>query len=158
SNLGEEIVTIKSEKGQMFMTGSDFEVASAIEKPDEDLVWFLPYEDHFLKAFIDRTNFIDESIQPMLFPADRKHFWPSNPEAPLKMPSVGTRATGEVRPSIWLNGQVVGRWEIDDEGSQKIIVTSIYTKNAKKQLSRIEEVKTELEDFVNDRLVPISQG
>ena len=157
STLGEEIVPTNSGKGQMYMTNSDFGIATSIEKPKEDQIWFLPYEDHFLKAFIDRAEFIGESIQPMLFPADRNHFWPSNPDAPQKMPSKGTRATGEVRPTIWLNGRVVGRWELDDEGQQKKVVLSIYAKVAMKHLNEIEEVKTDLEDFVNNRLVPISR-
>ncbi|TFH07958.1 MAG: hypothetical protein E4H14_07420, partial [Candidatus Thorarchaeota archaeon] len=71
SSLGEKVATINIGKKEEYMLKSDFEIASSIEKPKEDQVWFLPYEDHFLKAFIDRTDFIDESIQPMLFPADR---------------------------------------------------------------------------------------
>ena len=156
SSLGEEVVTINHGKKEKYMLKSDFELAIATEKPKEDLVWFLPYEDHFLKAFIDRTDFIEESLQPMLFPADRKHFWPSNPDAPQKMPSKGTRATGEVRPTIWLNGKVVGRWEIDDEDEQKKVVMNVYTKDAKKHLKNIEEVRATLEEFVNKRLLPIS--
>jgi len=156
SSLGEDVVTVNTDQKDKYMLTSDFEIARSIEKPKDPLVWFLPYEDHFLKAFIDRTDFIEESIQPMLFPADRKHFWPSNPDAPQIMPGKGSRATGEVRPTIWLNGRVVGRWEIDDEGKQKKVVTSIYTKDAKKHLSNIEEVRANLEEFVNKRLLPIS--
>ena len=74
------------------------------------------------------------------------------------MPSPGVRATGEVRPTIWVNGKVVGRWEIDDDGKQKKIVTSLYSKMAKKHLERIEEVRTSLEAFVNTSLLPISGG
>ena len=158
SSLGEEIVTINTGKKGKYMLTSDIEIASAIEKPKEDLVWFLPYEDHFLKAFIDRTDFISESIQPMIFPVDRKHFWPSNPDAPQLMPGKGSRATGECRPTIWLNGRVVGRWELDDEGMQKKVVMSIYTKDAKKHLTEIEGVRVNLEEFVNSRLLPISKG
>jgi len=157
SNIGDAIITINPGKKQKYMMKSDYSLATSIEKPKENCVWFLPYEDHFLKAFIDRTEFIDESIQPMLFPADRKHFWPSNPDAPQIMPGKGSRATGEVRPTIWVNGRVVGRWEIDDAGQQKKIVTSIYMKEAKKHLKRIEEVRTSLEEFVNQRLLPISR-
>jgi len=157
SSLGVEIVPISSGKKDLYMRKSDFDGASSIEKPQDGLVWFLPYEDHFLKAFIDRNEFIDESIQPMLFPADRKHFWPSNPDAPQIMPGKGSRATGEVRPTIWLNGRVVGRWEIDDDGKQKKVVMSIYAKDAKKHMTKIEQVRMNLEDFVNHRLLPISK-
>ncbi|MFW9789259.1 MAG: winged helix DNA-binding domain-containing protein [Candidatus Thorarchaeota archaeon] len=151
--FGEDIVCIE---GSKFMLKEDMKSASSLVIPDEDLVWFLPYEDHFLKAFIDRTAFIPAEIQPKLFPADRRHFWPSNPDAYRKMPSKGIRATGEVRPSIWLKGQVVGRWEMDDEGKSKKVVTSIYSKTAKQQNKRIEQVRRQLEDFINSELVPIS--
>jgi len=158
SSLGEEIAIINHGNKEKYMLKSDFESASAVERPKDDLVWFLPYEDHFLKAYKDRTNFIEESIKPMLFPADRKHFWPSNPDALQTMPSIGIRTTGEVRPTIWLNGKVVGRWEIDDKDKQKKIVTSIYTKLAKNNQISIDKVRAELEEFVNHRLLPISGG
>ncbi|TFG32391.1 winged helix DNA-binding domain-containing protein [Candidatus Thorarchaeota archaeon] len=157
TSLGEEIVTLNFGNSQMYMGSSDFEITSSIEKPKDNLVWFLPYEDHFLKAFIDRSNFIDESIQPMVFPADRRHFWPSNPDVPQIMPSKGSRATGEVRPTIWLDGRVVGRWELDDDEKQKKVVTSIYAKDAMRHLNEIEDVRIDLEDFVNHRLLPISK-
>ncbi len=156
SSLGEDIVTVNTGQKDKYMLTSDFEIAASVEKPKQALVWFLPYEDHFLKAFIDRTDFIEESVQPMLFPADRKHFWPSNPDGPQIMPGKGSRATGEVRPSIWLNGRVVGRWELDDEGKQKKVVMSVYAKVAKKHLTDIEQVRMNIEEFVNHRLLPIS--
>ena len=72
------------------------------------------------------------------------------------MPSKGMRATGEVRPSIWLDGRVIGRWEIDDDGNQKKIVLNLYEKVDRTQSERIEEVRVSLEDFVNQSLLPIS--
>jgi biotin operon repressor len=158
AKLEEHLIKVNTEAGDGYMDISDFETASSLERPEGDLVWFIPYEDHFLKALIDRSKFIDDEIQPMLFPAFRTHFWPSDSDAPQIEPSKGLRATGEVRPSIWLNGNVVGRWEIDDEENQKKIVTSIYKKATKKQLSKIEQVRSNLEEFVNRRLLPISGG
>lgn len=157
--LDNELVTLNMEGADKFMLKQDLEIGSDISIPTEDLVWFLPYEDHFLKAFIDRSAFISEEIQPMLFPADRKHFWPSNPDAYRKMPSKGLRATGEVRPSIWVNGRVVGRWEMDDaEAGLKNVVTSLYTKVTKSQEKQVERVRAQLESFINSELVPISEG
>jgi hypothetical protein len=156
STLADSVTELTHYDRICYIDASDSEIANSLETSNEDRVWFLPYEDHFLKAFIDRTQFIGEEIQPMLFPADRRHYWPSHPDAPRKMPSKGTRATGEVRPSIWLNGEVIGRWELDDDGSEKRVVTSIYKKTSKKQLGAIEDVRVGLEDFVNTRLVPIS--
>ncbi|MHA2351519.1 MAG: winged helix DNA-binding domain-containing protein [Candidatus Thorarchaeota archaeon] len=154
--LENEVITVEVGETDKFMLLEDLEVATCLAPPSNDLVWFLPYEDHFLKAFIDRTGFIGEHIQPKLFPADRKHYWPSNPDAPHKMPSKGVRATGEVRPSIWLNGRVVGRWELDDEGSSKRVVTSLYSKATKPQEDKIELVRSQLEEFINSYLMPIS--
>jgi predicted transcriptional regulator len=157
-SLEEEIVSIDIEGTTKYMLNEDMEIAASLTTSTEDLVWFLPYEDHFLKAFIDRSGFIDDDIQPKLFPADKKHYWPSSPDAPRKMPSKGIRATGEARPSIWVNGRVVGRWEMDEEDGLKRIVTSLYTKASKPQKSQIEKVRGQLEAFINASLVPISGG
>jgi hypothetical protein len=154
--LSEDVVNVTSGESDKFMLIEDLEIAAALTIPTDDLVWFLPYEDHFLKAVIDRSGFIEEDIQPKLFPADRKHYWPSNPKAPHKMPSKGLRATGEVRPSIWLNGRVVGRWEIDDIGDFKKVVTSVYSKTTKTEENTIEEVREQLEGFINHSLLQIS--
>jgi hypothetical protein len=151
-----DLVSIKMGETDKFMLKDDMEIAASLSNPQKDLVWFLPYEDHFLKAFIDRTGFIEEGIQSKLFPADKKHFWPSYPDAPRKMPSKGLRSTGEVRPSIWLNGQVVGRWEMDDDGDSKRVVMSLYSKVANSQKKKIEQVKGQLEEFINLSLMPIS--
>jgi hypothetical protein len=157
-NLGDHITMIPHRDRERYMLTSDFEIASTIERPEEDMVWFLPYEDHFLKAFIDRTNFISQGIQAKLSPADRKHYWPSSPIAPGVTPIKTASATGEVRPSIWLNGRVVGRWEMDDSGEQKRIVASLYTQDARNHHESIEQIRSELEDFVNQALLPISTG
>ncbi len=156
--ISESVVNIGLQKHDRYMMQSDYEIAASLEKSGKDMVWFLPYEDHFLKAFIDRTSFIKEDVQPYLFPADRRHFWPSNPDAPLIMPGPGLRATGEVRPSIWINGDVVGRWEIDDGEEQKKIVISIYRKVTRNHQESIEQSRKNLENFVNDSLQPISRG
>ena len=154
--LGEDVVSITEGESEKLMMREDFEAAASLSVPKEDLVWFLPYEDHFLKAYIDRSRFIDEDIQTKISPADRKHFWPSNPDAPQKMPSKGLRATGEVRPTIWLNGRVIGRWEMDDDKKLKRVVVSLYSKTSKSQKDMIEDIRNRLESFINTSLMPIS--
>jgi hypothetical protein len=154
--LENDIVSVKMREVDKFMLKDDFETAVSMSVPGDDRVWFLPYEDHFLKAFIDRRGLIDEDIHPKLFPADKKHFWPSSPDAPQKMPSKGVRATGEVRPSIWLNGHVIGRWEMNDDDKLKKVVMSLYSKVTKSQRDMIEQVRKQLENFINSSLVPIS--
>jgi len=157
-SFSDDVISINEGSIEKFMLREDLETASSLSVPAEDLVWFIPYEDHFLKAFIDRTGVIAENIQPKLFPAYKRHYWPSNPEAPRKMPSKGIRATGEVRPSIWLNGQVIGRWELDDDKGLMKVVTSLYTKITKSQEDEIELVREHLEEFINSSLLPISVG
>jgi len=156
--LGDNVVGLEIDGTEKFLFKEDLEIASSFDPPSKDHVWFLPYEDHFLKAFIDRSRFISEDIQPKISPADRRHFWPSKPDEPRVMPSPGVRATGEVRPTIWLNGIVLGRWELDDVGKQKKVVRSLYSKIAKKHQERVEEVRVDLEKFVNSTLLPISGG
>ena len=153
-----EIVGIKIGNVDKYMAKEDFEISASLSIPSEDKVWFLPYEDHFIKAFINRSNFIEEDIQHRLFPADRKHFWPSSQNTSLKMPSKDVRAIGEIRPSIWLNGRVIGRWEMDDDSDLKKVVMSLYSKVTKPQEKKIEQVREQLETFVNSSLVPISGG
>jgi hypothetical protein len=154
--LEEDIINIKVGDSTKFMLKDDKEMAATLTIPNEDLIWFLPYEDHFLKAFIERSSFIEEDIQSKVFPADRRHYWPSDPEGYRKMPSKGLRATGEVRPTIWLNGRVVGRWEMDDYNDLKSVVTSLYSKVTKSQKKEIENVRNNLELFINSQLLPIS--
>ncbi len=156
-SFGDDVISIYEGSIEKFILQEDLETASSLSVPTEDLVWFIPYEDHFLKAFIDRTGVISEHIQSKLFPADKKHYWPSNPEEPRKMPSKGIRATGEARPSIWLNGQVVGRWELDDDEDLMKVVTSLYSKITKSQESKIEQVRMQLEEFINGSMLPISR-
>jgi hypothetical protein len=156
--LGELVVSLEIDGTEKFISQEDFEIASSLDPPSGDHVWFLPYEDHFLKAFIDRHRFISEEIHPKISPADKRHFWPTKLNEPRVMPSPGVRQAGEVRPTIWVNGGVIGRWEIDDEGKQKRVVTSLYSKPAKKHQERIEEVRVDLEEFVNSSLLPISGG
>ncbi|MFX1483114.1 MAG: DNA glycosylase AlkZ-like family protein, partial [Promethearchaeota archaeon] len=156
--MKEDVVTLELDGTEKFMMTADLETASSIEVPTDDNVWFLPYEDHFLKAFIDRSRFISAEIQHRISPPDRRHFWPSQPDEPRVIPSPGVRATGEVRPTIWYNGNVVGRWEIDDIGKEKRIVTSLYTKLDKLGIESIEEKRMDLDCFVNSILLPISGG
>jgi hypothetical protein len=158
AQLGDSITELNAGDTVQYMGAADYETAHSIEEPSGPLVWFLPYEDHFLKAFKSRDPYIAENIQPKLSPPSPKHYWPSSPDAPRKMPSRGLRVTGEIRPSIWLNGQVIGRWELDKSPEGMNVVTSIYKKTTKSVSEQVEEVRQNLENFVNDTLLPISGG
>jgi hypothetical protein len=155
-SFGDEIRSFQYGDSEVFAHSRDYEIAASLELPSDRHVWFLPYEDHFLKAFIGRDSFINPDIQPKISPASPRHYWPSDPDAPRKMPSKGVRATGEIRPTIWLDGAVVGRWEIDDSNEEKEVVTSLYSKAAVENSDQIDEVREDLQEFINLRLVPIS--
>ncbi|MGY5854230.1 MAG: crosslink repair DNA glycosylase YcaQ family protein, partial [Candidatus Thorarchaeota archaeon] len=62
SSLEEHLTKVNVDERACYLTKSDYKTASTLEEPKEDVVWFLPYEDHFLKAFIDRSRFISEDI------------------------------------------------------------------------------------------------
>jgi hypothetical protein len=47
---------------------------------------------------------------------------------------------------------------MDDSGEQKRIVASLYTQDARNHHESIEQIRSELEDFVNQALLPISTG
>jgi hypothetical protein len=155
-SFGDEIRSFEYGGSEVFAHSRDYEIAASLELPTDRRVWFLPYEDHFLKAFIGRDSFINPDFQTKISPASPRHYWPSDPDAPRKVPSKGVRATGEIRPTIWLDGAVVGRWEIDDSNEEKEVVTSLYSKEAVEHSDQIDEVREELQEFINRRLVPIS--
>ena len=66
--------------------------------------------------------------------------------------------SGEIRPSIWLDGQIIGRWELDKvEGEKKYqIVWSVYQPISDEIKEIIEIERLKLQKFINHRLVPIS--
>jgi hypothetical protein len=45
---------------------------------------------------------------------------------------------------------------MDDDGSLKKVVTSLYSKATKQQEKMIEQVRIQLEEFINSSLIPIS--
>jgi len=108
---------------------------------NESIVNFLPYEDHFPKAYQKRDYFISDEVKENLF---------------------GVRGLdrGEIRPSIWLNGEVIGRWEYSwiDNKKTRMKIEIIYLNESKitKDITKIiEEKRSELELFTNEKLVPL---
>jgi hypothetical protein len=70
--------------------------------------------------------------------------------------TIAINVSGEIRPTIWLDGEVVGRWELEKNGKEYRISYRIFQKVHAKYDNMISERARELEDFVNTRLVPIS--
>ena len=123
----------------------NFENYTFTEK--EPVVNFLPYEDHFPKAYSKRDWFLSDDISP-------------------KVLSVGMYKTdyGQLRPTIWLNGEIIGRWEIGWKDKAKteaeVEIVDIDKKNITSPIVEelIETRKNELENFINERLIPIMKN
>jgi hypothetical protein len=64
--------------------------------------------------------------------------------------------SGEIRPTIWLDGQIIGRWELDKVEKEIHVVLSLYTNVSKDIQDLVETERQKLEKFVNQRLLPIS--
>ncbi|MFX0087298.1 MAG: DNA glycosylase AlkZ-like family protein [Candidatus Hodarchaeota archaeon] len=152
NNLSEQITSHEVNSTQYWLEREDYEIADSLDEPQEEIITFLPYEDHFPKAFLDRW-YIDQELKQRLFPRFYKSYWP---EKPLKIINTGPNTSGEIRPSIWLNNNIIGRWELDKKDKEYKIVMDIYRKLENSQISLIEEKKRNLEKFINKKLVPIS--
>jgi hypothetical protein len=88
-------------------------MAASIDQPSDHLVWFLPYEDHFPKVFILRQFYIDDETEEKLLPKSIRHYWPPEMTPPPENDNRGHIAAGQIRPSIWLDGKIIGRWEME---------------------------------------------
>ena len=100
---------------------------------------FLPYEDHFPKGYFHRDWFMAPQAKSMLF---------SNKRIDL----------GQIRPSIWLDGEIVGRWEWewnDQKTEIRVQNIDILPTVSKTKKSLIENKKKSLERFLNDKIVPM---
>jgi hypothetical protein len=157
AELNTELVTHVINKSPFYIEQNDFEIAKSLEHPSESIINFLPYEDHFPKAFIDRSWFISGKYQFKLFPRNKKSYWPSQPTQVLEPTSRGMNQSGEIRPSIWLNEQIIGRWELEKSKSGYNVIMSLYQKVEPSLEQIIQEKKNRLERFINEKLVPISE-
>jgi hypothetical protein len=156
--LSDEIVQVEIEGQGIFMSVDDVEIAASLESSKEPIVWLLPYEDYLPKAFIQRNWYMGEEDRPMLFPQLRDHYWPPDMSKPTTKASKSTNASGEIRPTIWIDGEAVGRWELEPTDEKQKVVFKIYREVRPKYGNMISEKARELEDFVNTQLVPISSS
>ncbi|MFX0050897.1 MAG: winged helix DNA-binding domain-containing protein [Candidatus Hermodarchaeota archaeon] len=154
--LENEIFSHKVKNLFYYMDRTDYEVALSLDPLSDPVINFLPYEDHFPKAYIDRSWFITEKDRPKLFPRNKNSYWPSKPTQVLEPASRGMIQSGELRPSIWLNEKIIGRWELEKNKKEFKIIMSLY-QDVDSSLERsIMEKRDQLERFINERLVPIS--
>lgn len=141
-----EIKTIDSEHGPYFMTITDWETFENFhyQKGKSESVLFLPYEDHFPKAYKWRDWYISPELNGKLF-------------------NVGKIDYGQLRPSIWVDGKVVGRWEMEPKNQAKnqfrvkIVFIAEEIKRSKPTMYAIQSAKESLENFINEKLMPLKK-
>jgi hypothetical protein len=107
-------------------------------------LFFLPYEDHFPKAYMDRRLFLAEKAIPLVYEV-----------APLQR--------GQLRPTIWLNGTIIGRWEMEwmdkKKNKARVRIVSILEKykDNEEVASQIKDKRLELENFINEKIAPLTK-
>ncbi|MFX1416448.1 MAG: winged helix DNA-binding domain-containing protein [Promethearchaeota archaeon] len=156
--LSDEIVRVEVDGEERYMSADDAEVTASLESSADPIVWFLPYEDYLPKAFIIRDWYMSEELKPMLFPELREHYWPPDMSTRDTKASKSTNTSGEIRPTVWIDGEAVGRWELEPSDEKQRVVFKIYREVRPKYGNIISEKASELEDFVNTQLVPISSS
>ncbi len=142
--MNDDIEEFEFNSKQYLMLKEDYKSLMNFDdsKIDFPVVNFLPYEDHFPKAYTIRNWHLSEEIVPKLF-------------------KVGRMDWGQIRPSIWVNGEIKGRWEIDfvdaKKTEMKVEIVHLEKEISKsKELTQIiEEQKKELEHFANEKLIPL---
>ncbi len=153
--LENHLQTIEIDGSQYFVDPKTIE-SCINEEEDIPEIWFLPYEDVFPKAYIKREWYLDNDLKRKIFPESSMYFWPPNsPEMPPEKHK-GMNQAGEIRPTIWFEGKIVGRWEIQEQKGTYTVISDIYRKMKKDVLESINEKRGELEEFINKRLAPIS--
>jgi hypothetical protein len=141
----EEINEIQFNNQTYIIHKSDFDKLQNYQiQNNSPIVNFLPYEDHFPKSYTKRDWFLKEELVTVMLGQERM-------------------TMGQLWPSIWLNGKIVGKWEIayQDKAktSAKIEITHLEnkTKLAKNVQDMIEEQRNNLERFINERLLSLNQ-
>lgn len=142
--LDKEIKSFDFRQREYYMARGDYEnlMAYQVPKKVKPQVHFLPYEDHFPKAYSVRAGFISTAALPLVFQIRRVEL-------------------GQLRPTIWLNGGVIGRWEREwvdgTKTRQKVTVIDMIKEPVLSApiLSLIEQKRLDLETFINERLVPM---
>ena len=127
-----------------FLEKNDYEKFETIEADDirPPEVLFLPYEDHFTKAYKIRDWFLADNITPLV-----------SKKGPIFL--------GQIFPTIWLNGRVIGGWQMNwvdkAKSAMKVEITDIHDEknHSPKIRQAIEQQRGELEIFINERLVPL---
>ena len=144
----EEMKDVESfilDESYFYMTKEDYNAFESFSFSDNynSRVIFLPYEDHYPKAFINRNFFIADYMTPHLFGVNHKI------------------TKGEIRPSIWLDGKIIGRWEYKWQDKKKtafdieIVYLDETIKFSQEVKDEIIAQKESLLQFMNEQIIPL---
>ncbi|NHJ49983.1 MAG: winged helix DNA-binding domain-containing protein [Asgard group archaeon] len=140
----EEISEIKFNNQTYFIHNTDYNMLQKYEHKVDLKVNFLPYEDHFPKSYTKRQWYLADELQTTMI-------------------GQTTMTAGQLWPSIWVNGKIIGKWEIvyQDKAktSTKIKITHLENRSKLEQtiLDEIENQRNNLEYFINEKLLPLNQ-
>lgn len=154
--LTDDFVSIDIDGITKYVKETDLELATSLEEESHPTIWFLPYEDHLAKAFIERSWYIENRFVERLFPRNVQDHWPKGSAPKRATSDKGPDQSGEIRPSIWLDGQIIGRWELTNEEPIDVAY-DVYRRVSKDSKERISDKKDDLVEFLNKRLLPISK-
>lgn len=148
--LGDRVVSVEGEGRTWWVTPEH------LDAPDEEppRVLLLPYEDPLAKCCIERDWYMDEALLPWLFPHRGTDGWPPHGSEPDRSPRKGMSQKGEIRPSIWVDGRAVGRWELDGEGKKLRVVHRLVAEVDTEAQRLVEEELGRLDEWVRGTLGP----
>lgn len=111
-----------------FMSVEDYNAYEQFEPDDRDIVTLLPYEDLFPKGYIERLWYCDATLARSVF-------------SPY----------GEICPTIWLNGEIAGRWELKRSGTEFYALPELLKPVSLPVREMIAERCEAIERFLNEK-------
>ena len=139
-----EIILFQWNRQEYLMEKKDHQQLLAFqpESYQDPLIHFLPYEDHFPKAYHIRNWFLSADTLPLVY-------------------QIRKIEHGQLRPTIWLNGEIIGRWETTwrdkAKSAMKVSVEALSPgiKTTTEILGLIEQQRSILEKYINQKLIPL---
>jgi hypothetical protein len=143
TDLAAQLVTLDWEPQEYFMEKNDYQQFHDFKPPAPPtaVINFLPYEDAFPKAFLHRDWFLPEAVAPLVYKA-------------------GAINLGQIFPSIWLNGSIIGGWTMNwvdaAHAAMRVEITGLHEREKLNPTVRlqIENQRARLEKFLNEKMLP----
>jgi len=144
TGLSEQLVKLDSNERTYWMEKLDYRKFKRIEpfRDDNPLITLLPYEDHFTKSYTIRNWYLSRENTSLVTFEGRIHM-------------------GQIQPSIWINGKIVGRWIWNWKDKKKTEGTAQIAELQQEPvidagLKDLIEIRlAELETFMNNKMVPL---